>query len=44
MDQKNRFLFCISILIFDLNENNCRINGSELEVFDPAIRIFYEKA
>ena len=32
----------IKIMVGDLNSENCSINKSELEVFDPALRIYYE--
>jgi hypothetical protein len=33
----------ISVMISDLSPANCSIKESKLEVFDPAIRIYYEK-
>jgi hypothetical protein len=33
----------IRILIEDLNQSNCRINGSKLEIFDSILRIDYEQ-
>jgi hypothetical protein len=33
----------ISVRVSDLNEKNCKIKGSKLEIFDPRIRIYYEK-
>ena len=46
LNNKNRWIGDIediSVMIYDLNSYNCSINGSKLEVFDPAIRIDYEK-
>jgi hypothetical protein len=33
----------ITIIIADLTPANCRINENKLEVFDPAIKIDYDK-